>query len=76
MVYLLSDGLEKFAPSVTLKSGLKKCGQFTYNKDIAEAKQVRRQLRSTDSCLKRNVIGLGLWLRNVKFIGKSQVRKE
>ena len=44
MVYLFSDGLEKFAPSVTLNSGLKKRGQFTYNKEIAEAKQVRRQL--------------------------------
>ena len=44
MVNLLSDGLEKFAPSVTRKSRLKKRGQFFYNTEIAEAKQVRRQL--------------------------------
>ena len=41
---LLSDGLDEFAPSVTRKSRLKKRGKFVYNKDIAEAKQIRRQL--------------------------------
>ena len=70
MVNLLSDGLEKFAPSVTRKSRLKKRGQFIYNKEIAEAKQAEDNwrgtvinigVRSIDSCLKRNVIGLGLW---------------
>ena len=51
MVNLFSDGLKKFAPSVTHKSRLKERGQFIYNKEIAEAKQLRRQLER--NCNKR-----------------------
>ena len=41
---MLSDSLDKFTPSVTRKSRMKKRGKFVYNKEIAEAKQIRRQL--------------------------------
>ena len=55
MVNLLSDGLEKFAPSVTRKSRLKKRGQFIYNKEIAEAKQVRTQLERNCNKYRREI---------------------
>ena len=51
----VSDCLEKFAPSVTRKSRLKKRGQFIYNKEIAEAKQVRRQLERNCNKYRREI---------------------
>ena len=52
---MLSDGLDEFAPSVTRKSRMKKRGKFVYNQEIAEAKQIRRQLERQCRKSKREI---------------------